>query len=196
MARRKSSRGSTPPKYRLHKPSGKAVVSIHGKVYYLGQHGTRESRTKYKLLIADLWAKDEELMPIVPSPFEAVRVGLLAVEFAKYAKKKYRHQNGGQKNEWFIIQNILTEIRSTYGDLDVDEFGPRRFESYRQSLVAKGLAKHTVKRYSTSPSTFVLLLRRTKGGEDVFARRRFHRAGGLFNFYPKRAGSLPKSRAI
>ena len=83
MARRKNSRGSTPPKYRLHKPSGKAVVSIHGRDHYLGQHGTRESRTKYKLLIADLWAKDEELMPIVPSPFEAVRVGLLAVEFAK-----------------------------------------------------------------------------------------------------------------
>ena len=47
-----------------------------------------------------------------------------------------------------IIKNMLTEIRSTYGDLEVNEFGPGRFESYRQSLVAKGLAKHTVKRYS------------------------------------------------
>ena len=148
MTRRKNSRGSTPPKYRLHKPSGKAVVTIHGKDHYLGQHGTRESRSKYKLLIADLWAKDEQLVPITPDPFEAIKVGLLAVEFAKYAKKKYRHKNGDQKNEWFIIKNILTEIRSTYGDLDVNEFGPRRFESYRQSLVAKGLAKHTVKRYS------------------------------------------------
>ncbi len=146
------------------------MVTIHGKDHYLGQHGTRESRTKYKLLIADLWAKDEELMPIVPSPIEAVRVGLLAVEFAKYAKKKYRHQNGDQKNEWFIIQSILNEIRSIYGDLDVNEFGPRRFESYRQSLVARGLAKHTVKRYSTSPSTFVLLLRRTKG--QIYLRAR------------------------
>ena len=68
MTRRKNSRGSTPPKYRLHKPSGKAVVTIHGKDHYLGQHGTRESRTRYKILIADLWAKDEELMPIKPLP--------------------------------------------------------------------------------------------------------------------------------
>ena len=83
-----------------------------------------------------------------PSPSEAISVGLLAVEFAKYAKKKYRHENGDQKSEWFIIKNMLTEIRSTYGDLEVNEFGPGRFESYRQSLVAKGLAKHTIKRYS------------------------------------------------
>ena len=88
-------------------------------------------------------------MPIVPSPFEAVRVGLLAVEFAKYAKRECRHESGDQKNEWFIIQRrILTGIRSTYGELDVNEFGPRRLESYRQSLVANGLAKHTVKRFS------------------------------------------------
>jgi hypothetical protein len=96
MARRENSRGSTPPKYRLHKASGKAVVSIHGKDHYLGQHGTRDSHTKYKLLIADLWAKNEDLIPIIPSPFEAIRVGLLAVEFAKYAMKKYRHKNGDQ----------------------------------------------------------------------------------------------------
>ena len=74
MARRKNSRGITPPKYRLHKSSGKAVVSIHGKDHYLGQHGTRESRTKYKLLIADLWAKNEELIPIVPSPSAFLRL--------------------------------------------------------------------------------------------------------------------------
>ena len=148
MARRENSRGSTPPKYRLHKASGKAVVSIHGKDHYLGQHGTRDSHTNYKLLIAGLWAKNEGLIPIIPAPSEAISVGLLAVEFAKYAKKKYRHENGDQKSEWFIIKNMLTEIRSTYGDLEVNEFGPGRFESYRQSLVAKGLAKHTVKRYS------------------------------------------------
>ena len=52
------------------------------------------------------------------------------------------------KNEWFIIKAILTGIKLTYGELDVNEFGPRRLESYRQSLVANGLAKHTVKRFS------------------------------------------------
>ena len=70
MARRKNSRGSTTPKYRLHKSSGKAVVSIHGKDHYLGQHGTRESRAKYKRLIADLWGFSQVLGAVTEMCYE------------------------------------------------------------------------------------------------------------------------------
>ncbi|MFT5302054.1 MAG: hypothetical protein ACI814_002867 [Mariniblastus sp.] len=145
MARPKS---TTAPKYRLHKPSGNAAVTINGKAYYLGIHGTAESKRKYRRLIADLWASGGELKPVEPKPDQAVTVSFLAVEFAKFAKRKYRKSNGDPKNEWFIVQNVLKEIRATYGDLPANEFGPLRFEEYRQSLVAKGLARHTVKRYA------------------------------------------------
>lgn len=39
------------PSYRLHKPSGRAVVTIHGKDYYLGVHGSTASKAKYEELI-------------------------------------------------------------------------------------------------------------------------------------------------
>jgi hypothetical protein len=33
-----------PPSYRLHKPSGQAVVTLNGKGFYLGAHDTPASR--------------------------------------------------------------------------------------------------------------------------------------------------------
>jgi hypothetical protein len=70
-------------------------------------------------------------------------VTVLAVEYAKY-----RLPCGKQKNEWFQIQKTLREVRSTYGDLLASEFGPLRFDEFRSTLIARGLTRHTVKRYS------------------------------------------------
>jgi hypothetical protein len=39
------------PTYRLHKPSGQAVVTLDGRDHYLGTHASPESRAKYLRLI-------------------------------------------------------------------------------------------------------------------------------------------------
>ena len=41
-----------PPSYRLHRPSGQAVVTLHGRDHYLGRHDTPESHAEYDRLIA------------------------------------------------------------------------------------------------------------------------------------------------
>lgn len=40
------------PAYRLHKPSGQAVVRLNAKDHYLGKFGTPESHALYDQLIA------------------------------------------------------------------------------------------------------------------------------------------------
>ncbi len=35
------------PAYRLYKPAGQAVVTLSGRDYYFGSHGTSSSRTEY-----------------------------------------------------------------------------------------------------------------------------------------------------
>ena len=35
------------PKYRLHKASGQAVVTLSGRDVYLGKHGSEESHARY-----------------------------------------------------------------------------------------------------------------------------------------------------
>jgi hypothetical protein len=40
------------PSYRLHKPSGQAVVTLNAKDHYLGLFGTPEGRVLYDQLVA------------------------------------------------------------------------------------------------------------------------------------------------
>ena len=41
------------PSYREHKVTGQAVVTLHGKDFYLGRHGTKESKAELDRLIAE-----------------------------------------------------------------------------------------------------------------------------------------------
>jgi hypothetical protein len=41
------------PKYRLHKRSGQAYVSLNGRDLYLGAHGSEQSRAEYDRVIAE-----------------------------------------------------------------------------------------------------------------------------------------------
>ena len=56
MARPTGRKPSNPPKYKLHKASGKAVVRLNGKEIYLGVHNTPESLERYQRFIAENWA--------------------------------------------------------------------------------------------------------------------------------------------
>ena len=44
------------PKYRLHKPTGRAVVTLNGKDHYLGVFGSPESHEAYRRKIAEWFA--------------------------------------------------------------------------------------------------------------------------------------------
>jgi len=41
------------PKYRKHRATGQAVVTLSGRYFYLGPHGTRASRLEYDRLIGE-----------------------------------------------------------------------------------------------------------------------------------------------
>ena len=44
------------PKYRRHKSSGKAVVTLNGRDFYLGPYGSKASRIEYDRLVAEWMA--------------------------------------------------------------------------------------------------------------------------------------------
>ena len=68
MARLPGSRAKSAPKYRLHKPSQNAVVTINGKNIYLGRYDTPESHELYRRLIAEQWGKADAPKPIKSKP--------------------------------------------------------------------------------------------------------------------------------
>ena len=51
------------PKYRLHRPSGCAVVTLSGKVHYLGKYDSEESRDLYNRLIAEWLTAGQAVRP-------------------------------------------------------------------------------------------------------------------------------------
>ena len=55
------------PSYRLHKPSGQAVVRLDGRDYYLGRDGTEARHEAYRRTIAR-WLKHEAP---TPTPFSS-----------------------------------------------------------------------------------------------------------------------------
>jgi hypothetical protein len=44
---------NTVPKYRKHKQSGQAIITLNGRDYLLGPHGTRASKIEYDRLIGE-----------------------------------------------------------------------------------------------------------------------------------------------
>ena len=44
------------PKYRLHRSTGQAVVTLNGRDLYLGKYGSTESKIEYDRLIAEWFA--------------------------------------------------------------------------------------------------------------------------------------------
>lgn len=55
------------PTYRLHKPSGRAVVALDGHDFYLGRHGSPTSLAEYDRLIGE-WLANGRCLPPQRSP--------------------------------------------------------------------------------------------------------------------------------
>jgi hypothetical protein len=60
------------PKYRLHRQSGQAIVTLNDRDYLLGPFGTPESLAKYHTLISRWVANGRQ--PVEPLPPVAVDV--------------------------------------------------------------------------------------------------------------------------
>lgn len=73
------------PKYRKHRASGQAVVTIGGKDYYLGPHGTKASKTQYDRLVLEWLAAGR----LVPEEEHGLTVSTLCAEFWRYAQRHY-----------------------------------------------------------------------------------------------------------
>jgi len=53
------------PKYRIHKPTGLAVVRLSGRDVYLGPYGSPESEARYETAVAELRDAQDRLAQLV-----------------------------------------------------------------------------------------------------------------------------------
>lgn len=146
-----------PPKYRLHKGSGQAIVSINGRRLYLGVYGTPKSHELYEKAISE-WRRslpgkaksetttkqvplfNDELLITAPKLRERrqagreVTVNELIFVYRKHTHVYYR-KNGEVTREAMIIDEVLRFMDEHHGTDRVDEFGPVKLDELRERMI-------------------------------------------------------------
>ena len=83
--RTKNAFGKSLPKHRKHRSSGKAVVTLNGRDYYLGPHGTRASKAEYDRMVGEWMANGRQ----VAGPDNTITVTELVASYWKFAEGYY-----------------------------------------------------------------------------------------------------------
>lgn len=129
------------PSYRLHKASGRAVVTLGGKDYYLGPHQSRVSYQEYDRLVAEWLARgrrapgeDDELLATVND---------VILGYWTFAEDYYR-KDGKPTTELVHLKRILKVLRRLYGETKAADFGPLALKACREVFLEQGGSRQKV----------------------------------------------------
>lgn len=125
------------PKYRLHKSSGQAIVTLNGKDFLLGPYDSRDSRAKYDRLIAEWLQRDRQ--PMVQAG-AGLMIWDLVLRYWRFAQKKYVRR-GKPTADQDKIKTANKHLLKLYELHLASEFGPMQLKIVRQSMIDAGWAR-------------------------------------------------------
>lgn len=125
------------PSYRLHKPSGQAVVTIDGRDFYLGKFETPASRAEYDRLIAE-WLQNSRCLPAESD----LTINEILVGYLRHCDEYYRRADGSTTWEPGAIRLSVRPLKRLYGHTLAREFGPRKLKVCRDQMVSDGLCRN------------------------------------------------------
>lgn len=134
------------PSYRLHKPSGQAVVRIDGHDHYLGAHNTEQSRERYNRLVAEWFARGQK-PAITVFADGRLSVGQLTLKYLAYAEKYYRKPDGSLTSEVHAVKAAVRPLNKLYRHLPADEFGPLKLTLVRDEMIRRGWVRTAINRH-------------------------------------------------
>ena len=130
------------PKYRKHRPSGRAVVTLGGKTFYLGPHGTEASRNEYDRLIAE-WVVSGRQLPVAAGDRLRLTVSEVIGRYWQFADGYYQKE-GKPTSSIYSIKDALRPVLRLYGQRPAREFGPLALKACRQVMIDDGLCRRTI----------------------------------------------------
>ena len=128
------------PAYRLHKPSGQAVVRLDGKDHYLGRHGTEASHETYRRLIA-AWLTASRATARSTCPADGswdLTVNELIISYWERHVVAFYVKDGRPTSERDNIRQALRFLRLHYGHTPAREFGPLGLKAVRNVMIDAG----------------------------------------------------------
>jgi integrase len=131
------------PSYRLHKPSGQAVVTLGGHDHYLGRHDSAESRAEYDRLIAE-WLAQGRQQPAAQEEPAGPTITEVLLRVWEEAEKHYRTPEGTPTRELDNLRDALRPLSRLYGQTAAKDFGPLALRAVREEMIRAGLCRQTV----------------------------------------------------
>ena len=129
------------PKYRRHKPTGQAVVTLNGKDHYLGKWNTAASRAEYQRLTGE-WLTAGTYLPTNND----LAVAELCAAYWRHAQGYYRVKPGGSRGTIERIRLSLRHLRETYGHTLARDFRPLALQAIQRRLAQSGNSRNYVNR--------------------------------------------------
>lgn len=130
---------NTLPKYRKHRGTGQAVVTLSGRDHYLGKHGTAASRQAYDRLIAEWLVSGRQQL----ADDNDLSIAELLSRYLKHAKTYYR-KDGKQTSEVAGMKAAIRPLKGLYARTNAADFGPLALKAVRQRMIDAGWARATI----------------------------------------------------
>lgn len=136
------------PKYRQHKASGQAIVTLNGADHYLGEFGSTTSRKEYDRVVADWLTTGRQVMHTkkngnANSPADELTINQLFLVYWKHVENYYR-KDGEPTGEVQATMYALRPVINLYGDERVSDFGPLRLKAVRDAMIKDDFARKLI----------------------------------------------------
>ena len=124
------------PKYRKHRASGQALVTINGRDHYLGPHKSKASKLEYDRLVNQWLVTNRHPRFGLPQhDSAALTVAELINKYRIHCEKHYRNPDGTPTGSIVTIKAIMKRLRERYGDYAADKFRPLAFKEFAKSVI-------------------------------------------------------------
>lgn len=133
---------SRTPSYRLHRPSGQAVVTLSGRDFYLGPHGTKASKAEYDRLVGE-WLAHGRRLPAASAASTDLTVNELLLAYWTHAEAHYT-RDGKPTRHLANIKDAIRPLRALYGHTRATDFGAAAIKTVRKAMIDTGLCRCTI----------------------------------------------------
>ncbi|MBA4107635.1 MAG: integrase [Pirellula sp.] len=127
------------PKYRKHRASGQAVVTLNGRDHYLGPHGTKTSKLDYDRVVGEWLASGRS--PSYGAAVDDLTVVELVADYRRYAIGYFGE---GINSELYRIDAAVKLLTSLYGRTAAAAFGPLELKALRERFISVGWSRYYI----------------------------------------------------